>query len=277
MNKILEYLYNNLPKSIQYKIGKSLWLKKIRDFFLKSDGRYKESSVKIKKRYLNQNVEFVFYAAIKTAAQAKKSGIETRVLNNSIQLIDPYMKGKTDCVVLDIGANFGYLSLVWANTVAKNKGKVIAFEPNKHVYTSLNKSISRNKIEHIITLENKAVGNENKSIKLFIDNATSNTLPTENDVAYELVDMVSIDEYIISSKINSCNLVKIDVDGIEYQILQGCINLIELYKPIFIVETNNDDKIISFFNSKNYQILDMNLKPYKMSSEIPINIFCVPK
>ena len=100
----------------------------------------------------------------------------------------------------------------------------------------------------------------------------------ENDLAdYELVDMVSIDEYIKSSEINSCELVKIDVDGIEYQILQGCTNLIERFKPIFIVETNNDDEIISFFNSKNYQIFDMNLKPYKVSSEIPLNIFCIPK
>ena len=79
MKKVLIYLYNNLPKSIQHKIGRSLWLKKIRDFFLKSDGRYKESSVKIKKTYINQNVEFVFYASIKTAAEAKKSGIETKI------------------------------------------------------------------------------------------------------------------------------------------------------------------------------------------------------
>jgi FkbM family methyltransferase len=277
MKKILIYLYNNLPKSIQNKIGRSLWLKKIRDFFLKSDGRYKESSVKIKKTYVNQNVEFIFYASIKTAAKAKKSGIETRVLNNSIQLINSYKKSKSDCVVLDIGANFGYLSLVWANTIAKNAGKVISFEPNKNVYNSFGRSISRNKIEHIITHENKAVGSENKPIKLFINNATSNTLSKDRDLAYELVDMVSIDEYMKNSNFDYCDLVKIDVDGIEHQILQGCTDLINLFKPIFIVETNNDDKIISFFNSKNYQIFDMNLKPYKASSEIPLNVFCVPK
>jgi FkbM family methyltransferase len=277
MKKVLIYLYNNLPKSIQHKIGRSLWLKKIRDFFLKSDGRYKESSVKIKKTYINQNVEFVFYASIKTAAEAKKSGIETRVLNNSIELINTYMEGKSDCVVLDIGANFGYLSLVWANTISRNRGKIIAFEPSKNVYNSFGKSISYNEIDRIIKLENKAVGNENKTIKLFVDNATSNTIVVENDLAFEFVDMVSIDEYIKNVKINSCELVKIDVDGIEYQILQGCTNLINLFKPIFIVETNNDDKIISFFNSKNYQIFDMNLKPYEASSEIPLNVFCVPK
>ena len=139
MKKILVYLYNNLPKSIQYKIGKSSWLKK------------------------------------------------TRVLNNSIQLINSFKEGKDDCVVLDIGANFGYLSLVWANTIAKDGGKVIAFEPNKNVYDSFGRSISRNKIDDIIALENKAVGSENKPIKLFINNATSNTLSKENGLAYELI------------------------------------------------------------------------------------------
>ena len=81
-------------------------------------------------------MEFSLFASIKVASKAKNNGIENTIPRNSIQLINNYKKSQNKDTVLDIEANFGYLNLVWANSIAKN-GKVIAFEPNLNVYNSL--------------------------------------------------------------------------------------------------------------------------------------------
>ncbi|WP_299334704.1 FkbM family methyltransferase [uncultured Psychroserpens sp.] len=275
MKRILFYLYNNLPKSFQYKLGKIKFLKGLRDFFLKSDGRYKEGTVKVNRTYQGIDVNFKFCAAIKTAAKAKKTGIETTVLNNSIQLIQKYKQGRTDCTILDVGANFGFLSLVWSQTIAKDQGRILAFEPSRHVFKSFSKSIETNRLEDKITIINKAVGLENKPIKLYIDNATSNINAQNSQQTYETVDMVSLDAYFSKHTIDTCDLIKIDVDGIEYEILKGSQSLINQFRPLCIIETNDDQNIIDFFKNSDYQIFDMQLQPLS-TNDIPLNIFCVP-
>ena len=71
--------------------------------------------------------------------------------------------------------------------------------------------------------------------------------------------------------------IKIDVDGIELEILKGAKNLLEQNKYIVIVETNDDSEIVDFFKNLEYSIFDMKLKPLGNSEMLPINIFCVPK
>ena len=53
------------------------------------------------------------------------------------------------CIIWDVGAHFGYHTLSFANLVGA-KGKVLAFEPNKHNLERLRKNINRN-----INLSNK--------------------------------------------------------------------------------------------------------------------------
>ena len=56
----------------------------------------------------------------------------------------------------------------------------------------------------------------------------------------------------------------------------GSQELIKKAQPIFIVETNNDNRIIEFFKEQDYSILNMKLKPIS-EGEIPVNVFCLPK
>ncbi|WP_272855099.1 FkbM family methyltransferase [Aequorivita todarodis] len=221
-------------------------------------------------------VHFYFFASMKIASKATKSGIENTILRNSIQLINLRTK-ENDAVVLDVGANFGYLSLVWANSISLN-GKVIAFEPNLNVYNSFRNSIQSNSLESNVELNNLAVGKKDGNIELFLSSTTSNTLHADRlNNKSTPIEMVSLDSFSRRNVMDRCDLVKIDVDGIELDILMGATHLIEKFNPIFIVETNGDEKIINFFNQHNYQILDMELNPFQSENQLPPNIFCIPK
>lgn len=274
---MLVYFYNKIPKSIRHKVGKTKALKLFRDLVFRRNGIYKESTVSINKSYLAFEVNFKFVASIKDASKAYSGGIENGLLRNSMTLLKKHNQNLDDVLILDIGANFGYLSLVWAKSVCKT-GKVISFEPNKNVYNSLLKSIKINNLTNHIQLENVAVGNENKSVNLFFENSTtSNVIESDISQALGTIEMIRIDDFIENQKIDKCHLVKIDVDGIELEVLKGSINMLKKLKPIVIVETNNDAEIATFFIENNYQVLDGSLKEYNLNKPLPHNIYCIPK
>ena len=221
INKIILSLYQTLPPKMRNAIGKSVLLKPLRDFFLRSKGSFRETKVLVNQDYLEYKVNFIFFASMKIASKAEKSGIENTLLRNSIHLLNKHKRVKDDAVILDVGANFGFLSLVWANAISQN-GKVIAFEPNISVHNSLKKSIRANNLESTIQLKNLAVGNKDGSIELFLSSTTSNIMEggmQENNKT--TIEMVSLDSFSKRNDIVRCDLIKIDVDGIELDILMG--------------------------------------------------------
>lgn len=276
MKKVLFTLYKALPINLRNVLGSSTILKPIRSRILRADGVYKETEAFVRRDYSNYNISFNFFASFKIASKAEKHGIENTLLRNSIQLIKERGKTQDNAVVIDIGANFGYLSLVWSKTISKN-GEIIAFEPNLNVFKSFSKSISSNNLKSKINLYNLAVGNEEKKIELFMNSTTSNTLEVNKSILKKtMIDMVSIDFFMKKINKQDCDLIKIDVDGIELDILNGAREFIDSCKPILIVETNENHEIIDFFKERSYRILDMALNEYNPNDKLPANIFCVP-
>jgi tRNA1(Val) A37 N6-methylase TrmN6 len=154
MNQIRMFLYNLFPKRLKNKLGSSKMLTPLRNLFFRTNGTYKEVLAKIKREYSNYLVEFNFYASIQVANKAKNKGIENTLLNNSIALLKSESDDRT---IFDVGTNFGYLSMVWANTVCK-KGKVYSFEPHPLLFNSYTKSVKSNNLQDHIVIEKVAVG-----------------------------------------------------------------------------------------------------------------------
>jgi|SRR5690606_6471091 len=267
-------IYNKIPSKVKNKLGKLNWLKPLRDQLFRNDRSYKEVETLIKRTYQTYTVEFKFLASFQVSAKATKRGIESKLLNNSIILLKKYQPHHDDLTVLDVGANFGFLSLVWANTVAKN-GQTIAFEPNIHLFSSLNKSIKLNGLQNTLLVKNNAVGAEDKNIELYMDHTTSNVLTINNAKSVHPIEMLSLDSFSVQTKLNTCDLLKIDVDGIELEILHGATQLIKQFKPIVIIETNDDRRIVDYMKDLDYTLLDMDLNTLKETDTLPLNVFCV--
>lgn len=273
MSEFLVNLYSIIPKWLRLHLGKSRLLSKFRNALLRTNHTFKATSVYIKRDYQDYQLGFKFNASIQVASKAKRYGVENKLLLHSLTLLKSHSHPLT---VVDIGANFGYLSLVWAQTLCKDGGHVYSFEPNVNVFKTFKNSISDNQLDEIITLEHLAVGSKNEPIELLVNNTTSNVISTAVAEQRYLIDMVTVDHYFDTHCLNNCNLIKIDVDGIELAILKGSLATLKKFKPIFIVETNNDLQIIDFFKANNYKIMDMDLNVFDYARPIPLNIFCVP-
>ncbi|MBC7712067.1 MAG: FkbM family methyltransferase [Rhizobacter sp.] len=142
-------------------------------------------------------------------------------------------------VVLDVGANIGYMTSVLSQSLSQ-KDKVISFEPHPAVFNKLKKNAASWNNGAKIELENLALSNESGFINLMIpsnfkDNeglgflATALTEEkTKDAVVCKKVKTMALDEYWNSSTYRDKNifLMKIDTEGNELLVLQGAKNFL---------------------------------------------------
>ena len=272
MKQIIVKIYELTPKFILKQLSGKNRLRKLKDFLLKQNNEYKTITVKVQKTYHRTKVDFNFTAPIKIAVKAKNKGIESTILKHSLTLLEKTNKNKK-LVVYDVGANYGFLSLVWGKIFKDKGGKVYSFEPSPTVSKITEKNILDNSLKNVRLIK-KAVGNTNGYIKLFDGITTSNVLEINDSTAVD-VEITSLDSFTTKNTIQQIDLIKIDVDGIEYEILKGSEQLIKQFMPILIVETNSNNQIIEFIEQFDYIILNMRLEKIDYNSKLPSNIFCV--
>jgi hypothetical protein len=89
-------------------------------------------------------------------------------------------KIKKGDVVLDIGANIGYYTLIFAKLVGE-EGKVFAFEPEPTNFSLLEKNVEINGYKNVVLIQ-KAVSNETGKIRLYLSKGSATFIsdPTEN-------------------------------------------------------------------------------------------------
>jgi len=151
-------------------------------------------------------------------------------------------KGDT---IIDIGANLGYYSLLFAKWVGK-EGKVHSVEP-----VPMYNKIFREKAKKYgnITLYPYALGNEEKEVELvsvissgYLRTGLSHIYNPEKDANKTHGFRVSAQMKIASrlfEHIPKIDYIKIDIEGDEFIVLSDMKDLIQKYKPVIQVEMND--------------------------------------
>jgi FkbM family methyltransferase len=142
-------------------------------------------------------------------------------------------------LMVDVGANYGYYSCLWASGNINNH--VIAFEASPRNVEPLRFNITRNNLEKQITLENLALGRE-KGILPFTFKSDVQSgwggLLNPNDQGEIEVQVIPLDDYFADRKDLTIDLLKIDTEGADTWVLQGAENLLrqKKIKQIFFEE-----------------------------------------
>jgi FkbM family methyltransferase len=130
-----------------------------------------------------------------------------------------------DTVVLDIGANIGYYSLLAASR--HNVSRVLSFEPNPSVLPTLRYNARLNPdLASKIGVVEVAVGETDGTVQ-FHRNYVAHNLglgsmrATTSDRFTVDVPLVSLDSYLQSRGMDRVDLVKIDVEGAEHLVVSG--------------------------------------------------------
>ena len=134
-------------------------------------------------------------------------------------------KGDT---VIDVGANIGTISLALTKRLGK-LGKCHAIEPHPRIYKYLKNNIALNNLEQQIETYHVALG-ENEKTVLFSDQSDdSNNQVSENGPIN--IEVKKLDDIVNLANIQ---LLKIDVEGYEYEVLKGAKNIAMNSKLIYL-------------------------------------------
>jgi len=215
-------IYKNAKKNLGNKgLGKYPGLKEINKFVI-SQAKTNFAQVQGHKMYLDPK------DSLGLSVNEIYGRIETEIIKNEIQ------PGNN---VLDIGANIGYFTLIFANLVS-NTGKVFAFEPEPQNFSLLKQNIEINGYKNVV-LENRIVSDRNGKTKLYLseENAGMHRIYPSHFCSEKFVqvEMLSLDDYFQSNEFNNkINFIKIDAEGSELGVLNGMTNLLESNKKVKI-------------------------------------------
>ena len=157
-----------------------------------------------------------------------------------IKIFREYIK-KND-VVVDVGSYIGLHTF----EMSKLAKKVYSFEPQPLISACVMKSLEGLEITNV-DHRNMAIGDYSGQTFIHSNNDGDSSLEGIRDHKFKSKYECRIERLddMIKEKIS---FIKCDVEGSEFQVLAGAKNLIELYKPIIIIET--------FKTKRNLKLLD---------------------
>jgi FkbM family methyltransferase len=151
----------------------------------------------------------------------------------------PELKNRPNQIWLDIGANIGAYSYYLSKFISNYEGKCIGFEPRKDLWLRLVKNVAASNFH----AENYACSSENGYANIYLPTSHGLSLlvkmPEFDGLKYEKIQTVTLDSYAESNEINDIAFIKIDVEGHEFEVLNGARLTIKTHVPIVLFETEN--------------------------------------
>lgn len=144
--------------------------------------------------------------------------------------------------VLDIGANFGYFTLLASKAVGST-GRVISFEPEPANFALLTKNIELNRYAHARGYQ-LALSDHEGTLRLFTDaaNLGNPSLSAKNvpdSGAFVDVRTLTLDAFLageVEDPLPRFHLLKMDVQGAEALVMTGAKELLERDRPWLLLE-----------------------------------------
>ncbi len=185
-------------------------------------------------------------------------------IGRSLDLYGEFSEGEIDlfrqvvrpgAVVLEIGANIGSHTVFLATQVGP-AGAVLAFEPQRVVFQTLCANLALGSHSNVYAFQ-QAVGAAAGSIVVpeidYHQTGNFGGLALGSYEQGERVPVVTID----SLELSRCNFIKVDVEGMEQQVLAGGAQTIARLKPILYVENDRQDKspeLVRYIDSLGYDM-----------------------
>lgn len=152
---------------------------------------------------------------------------------------------------IDAGAYIGDSAIVFSKHYRPNK--IYSFEPNRHNFALLTKTVEINKPINIIPIK-KGLGDTDSTASMTFQKSGSFI----SEGGKHPIEITTIDNFIRRKKIN-LGLIKMDLEGYELEAIKGAEKTIKKFKPILLVSIYHTGK--DFFEIK--PLIENWVKGYK--------------
>ncbi len=220
MRKIVLLIYKKVAKIISgHRIGRFYPIRVINSFII-SQLRSNFAEVQGHKMFLDSK------DSLSLSIYESYEPLETQLVKREI---------KRGNVVLDLGANIGYYTLIFAKLVGE-EGKVFAFEPDPTNFALLEKNIEMNGYKNVILVQ-KAVSNKDGKLKLYLSEYSMGDHAIFNlyeGCKFIEIEVIRLDDYFKNYE-GKIDFIKIDTEGAEEQAIQSMLNLLKKNKTVKIL------------------------------------------
>jgi FkbM family methyltransferase len=151
---------------------------------------------------------------------------------------------------VDVGANIGLYSLAAAQLVGGG-GRILAFEPSLRECALLQRNVDRNSLSQV-SVDTRALGDaDNSEAILHLADEQHGGQNTFGAVVYKnvrvvgdaIVQMTTLDQAIVESRVDRVDVVKIDVEGAEFSVLLGASELLSKLRPVLMLELQDESLV----------------------------------
>jgi FkbM family methyltransferase len=167
-------------------------------------------------------------------------------------------------VVVDIGANFGVMTLAFAK--AFPAGRVIAFEPTHYAIGRLRRNLELNPelagrvevVQSFVSDHADSTPNLVAYASWLVDGSTTgreHPIHVGTPHSTDGVPSITLDEFVMSRSLDRLDLLKIDTEGHEMAVLRGAHDTIRKYRPVVIFEAGvymMEERGVSFLDFATY-------------------------
>jgi len=186
------------------------------------------------------------------------------IFKENNHFVVPGFSGEDVGVIVDIGANEGFYAL---KIKENNPGcKIFCLEPNPYAYQILKRNIETNGLQDVVLI-NKAVGPENGEIALQVvkeiaaiggkDLRIGHRPWLKDEFITDIkVEAVTLDKLFCEYDIEQVDILKIDVEGMEREILAGSGDVFQKVKKTIIERHSPSLRnwVIDFLSGKNFTV-----------------------
>jgi FkbM family methyltransferase len=143
------------------------------------------------------------------------------IFSDNYHVFRSHLKFAPGDIIVDLGANEGMFSIMMAKIFPETR--IIAVEPVTRTYVQLLNNISLNHVTNIFTIP-VGVGSKYESREIVISKEMSGGSSTlinfkESDHIKENIRIVTLEEIFSEYEIKKCKLLKIDIEGMEHEVL----------------------------------------------------------
>ena len=142
--------------------------------------------------------------------------------------------------VCDVGANIGNHTVFFGRIMGA--ARVLAFEPQPHCFGALTTNIALNHLEKVATAYNCLVGSVTGNGRMSRFNARNlggTAFEPSEDGA---IPLFALDDVITAEDLANLDLIKIDVEGMQGEVLKGAEGILDARKPALWVEILEKDQ-----------------------------------
>lgn len=170
---------------------------------------------------------------------------------------------KSPRTIIDAGANIGEITLNFANRFPN--AMVYGFEPFPETFEVLKKNVALNNFQNV-SVQNVGLGASESEV-FFEEREKGNpgmnrvtNIPGKSTVK---VPITTLHKFALNNQLTQISIIKIDVEGYEFQVLQGAQRILKEQKPALFIELDDNNlkdqgssaaELILFLSNLDYSI-----------------------